>query len=210
MRRRPGTTTTTTTTRATITGKGRNNVAQEPLLDEDDQDAMIRQLQIESDRLQQKMHQGFSILCLAVAVVCLLVTVYISLIITTTTTTTNNQQDKVTNNVLIQIVRWLHCAVAVVVHWQAKCLVSSLEEPIFSWKRLGPGAVLATGSVLLTAFWTTMTTDSNFHSQRLHYWGLTGSCVVVLLGAILLRLDSDSTRTALTDLQTAKYRYKSL
>jgi hypothetical protein len=211
VKRRPRTTASSEKSQTTTDNDATTTHHQgQSLMDENDQDQMILELKAESDRMQQQMHQSFSILCVAAMVICVLVTFYLCLF---------PESPSVAATATDWMFRWLHTGLAALLHWEAQYFVTHPAQPMFSWK-VSVSVVSLIGLLLAVSLLqqqqqqhasarTDNLVDPDDSINMLH-WGLVLSNAATLVGAALLRLDSSSADNALEELRSAKYRYKSL
>lgn len=171
-------------------------------LDEDEQTAMIEQLRAESIQQTQSILRIFRFLCLTAAVVVLLSVLYLDQWYMASRTAT--PQNSNNNHQVARVLSIAHGVSSAVLHGLSPHLIQPQE--IFVRVAMVVDVLVASGTLFAAR---RDDTDDDNALLWMHY-GILSSNVFVVVAAILIRWDGQSTERVLHDLQKAQYRYKSL
>ena len=182
--------------------KADTNVVVEPL-DEDEQTEMINKLRADSIQQAESMLQIFLYMCIVAAVVLMLSVLYLDQWHMAAATSSSRKDDE--NVGLIRPLSVAHGLASAVLH----CLSPSLTRP----RQVSPVvrvAMVVDGVVAVCTLWAARRDAPEDGTLLWMHYGIVASNVFVVLAAILLRWDGESTDKAFEDLRQAQYRYKSL
>lgn len=171
-------------------------------LDEADQARLIEELRAENVRQQESIWQIFRYLCLVAAVVLILSVLYLDQWHMTTTTI----GDDATSSFLLRALSIGHGVSSALLHSISAHLTKPYQPVGLVFRIIATVDVTMAVSVLWACRRHTQTDATLLY---LHY-GIGASNVFIVLAAVLLRWDAQSTDKSFQDLVHAQYRFKSL
>jgi len=164
------------------------------VLDSDDQERIVRELAFEMERQDKRLNEGFRVVCYGAATVSILSALFVEF--------------SATSSEHARLVRWIQAVLAMALHASA-LHVATACPPMqqLKWFIHIPAAFLLFFSAS-SIFYVRKTVQDD-ESVFLHQ-GLTLGNFATILGALWLRGDSLAMKNSLHELQSSKYRYKSL
>ena len=174
---------------------------QAELIDRDEQDKLVEELRVESEKQQAQIERIFGYLGRVAAVLSLLLALLVQVRQTTPTTAA-------------VLLGWTHALLAALLHFNAtgssKITSSSLPHdpttPSLAWNIIGPLFL----SALVAGFGLFVARRRNDEDRIRFHYSLLLSNLVVLLGAMWVRHERFQSEQSIRRLHAAKYHYKSL
>lgn len=193
-----------------------------PFLDQDDQAALIRDLQTQAAQQQEMLYFIFKFLCTAASFASVVAALWVTIEHDDNEIREELQQEIGTTPMAWV---WIHAVLSLFLHSIASNRSRSIRANYdFTSTRAAddsskigsrPTMMLWTALILLTAngalwWWTTSDNNSGNGSTKLLHAGLLLGNVTTLVLGWLLQVDAQSTREAMAELEASKYRHKEL